>query len=100
MDKVRVCDLAKKYGIPSKELIAFLNENNYEVKAAQSSVEEGAVKLADAHYIKSEEKVEPVKVETPVAEEKKEEKAAEAPKKKKHIIFNMLIINHFSYFCF
>ena len=86
MDKVRVCDLAKKYGIPSKELITFLNENNYEVKAAQSSVDEGAVKLADAHYIKSEEKVEPVKVEAPVAEEKKEEKTAEAPKKKKHII--------------
>ena len=57
MDKVRVCDLAKKYGIPSKELITFLNENNYEVKAAQSSVDEGAVKLADAHYIKSEENI-------------------------------------------
>ena len=39
MDKVRVCDLAKKYGIPSKELITFLNDNNYEVKAAQSSVD-------------------------------------------------------------
>ena len=52
MDKVRVCDLAKKYGIPSKELIAFLNDNNYDVKAAQSSVDENAVKLADAHYVK------------------------------------------------
>ena len=88
MDKVRVCDLAKKYGIPSKELITFLNDNNFDVKAAQSSVEENAVKLADAHFIKTEAVKEPVKEEAPVnVEEKKEDKAAEAaPKKKKHII--------------
>ncbi len=99
MDKVRVCDLAKKYGIPSKELIAFLNDNNYDVKAAQSSVEENAVKLADAHYMKSEtvkeavkeSEKEPEKEQAPVSdEEKKEEKtekpAEAAPKKKKNII--------------
>ena len=88
MDKVRVCDLAKKYGIPSKELITFLNDNNYEVKAAQSSVDENAVKLADAHYAKAETvKTEPVKEAAPVAEEKKDEKPVDAaPKKKKHII--------------
>ena len=88
MDKVRVCDLAKKYGIPSKELIAFLNDNNFDVKAAQSSVDESAVKLADTHYLKAEAVKEPVKEEAPVvAEEKKEEKTADAaPKKKKHII--------------
>ena len=51
MDKVRVCDLAKKYGIPSKELITFFNDNNYEVKAAQSSVDEGAVKL-NINYVR------------------------------------------------
>ena len=91
MDKVRVCDLAKKYGIPSKELIAFLNDNNYDVKAAQSSVDENAVKLADAHYVKTEAKpevvkTEEVKAEVAASEDKKEEKATEAPKKKKHII--------------
>ena len=95
MDKVRVCDLAKKYGIPSKELIAFLNDNNVDVKVAQSPVDENAVKLADAHYMKSEAKQEAVK-ESTVAEEKKEEKPAKAPvsenaeaapKKKKNIIF-------------
>ena len=95
MDKVRVCDLAKKYGISSKDLIAFLNDNNYDVKAAQSSVEENAIKLADAHFMKSEVKQEEVKTETPVVEEKKEEKPVAAPvqegneaapKKKKKII--------------
>ena len=94
MDKVRVCDLAKKYGIPSKELITFYNDNNIDVKAAQSSVDETAVKLADAHFMKSEVKQEAVK-EAPVMEEKKEERAAKlsmqestdaAPKKKKNII--------------
>ena len=94
MDKVRVCDLAKKYGIPSKELITFYNDNNIDVKAAQSSVDETAVKLADAHFMKSEVKQEAVK-EAPVMEEKKEERATKlstqestdaAPKKKKNII--------------
>ncbi len=91
MDKIRVCDLAKKYGITSKELLAFYNDNNIEVKAAQSSLDENAVKLADDKFGKNkDEKVE----EKSVAPEKKEEKSAEAtegteatPKKKKNIIF-------------
>ena len=93
MDKIRVCDLAKKYGITSKELLAFYNDNNVEVKAAQSSVDENAVKMADAHFAKTETKTtETVKA----VEEKKEETvkapASEpvenaAPKKKKNIIF-------------
>ena len=32
MDKIRVCDLAKKYGITSKELLAFYNDNNVTLK--------------------------------------------------------------------
>ena len=97
MDKIRVCDLAKKYGITSKELLAFYNDNNVEVKAAQSSVDESAVKLADAHFAKAEAKPETKPAETvKAAEEKKEEpvktpasETAEnaAPKKKKNIIF-------------
>ena len=98
MDKVRVCDLAKKYGISSKELLTFYNDNNVEVKAAQSSLDEEAVKMADAHFAKSEAKqdVKP-EIENEVAAdtEKKEEKAVKAapetengaPKKKKNIIF-------------
>ena len=92
MDKVRVCDLAKKYGITSKELLAFYSDNNVEAKAAQSSLDESAVKLAEAHFGKKEEKTETV-VQKPIVEEKKEEKpskdaAAEnaTPKKKKNII--------------
>ena len=92
MDKVRVCDLAKKYGITSKELLAFYSDNNVEAKAAQSSLDESAVKLAEAHFGKKEEKTETV-VQKPIVEEKKEEKPAKdaaaenaAPKKKKHII--------------
>ena len=94
MDKVRVCDLAKKYGIPSKELVTFYNNNNVEVKAAQSSVDEEAVKMADAYFLKAEEKKTPAN-EAPVKEEKKEEVSEKAaaqenadgtPKKKKKII--------------
>ena len=92
MDKVRVCDLAKKYGITSKELLAFYSDNNVEAKAAQSSLDESAVKLAEAHFGKKEEKTEAV-VQKPIVEEKKEEKPAKdaaaenaVPKKKKHII--------------
>ena len=92
MDKVRVCDLAKKYGITSKELLAFYSDNNVEAKAAQSSLDESAVKLAEAHFGKKEEKTETV-VQKPIVEEKKEEKPAKdaaaenaTPKKKKNII--------------
>ncbi len=78
MDKVRICDLAKKYSVTSKELLAFYNANGIEVKAATSSVDEDAVKLADKQFAKVEEK--PVKEATAEAGE-------DAPKKKKKIIF-------------
>ncbi len=93
MDKVRVCDLAKKYGITSKELLAFYNDNNIDVKAAQSSLDEAAVKLADSHFAKSEVKPSVKAAETASTEEKKEDDKSEdaasqeAPKKKKKIIF-------------
>ena len=96
MDKVRVCDLAKKYGITSKELLAFYNDNNVEVKAAQSSVDENAVKLAEAHFVKTEavkeEAAKPAEeVKAAPAEEKvvaeADDKKDDKPKKKKNIIF-------------
>ena len=92
MDKVRVCDLAKKYGITSKELLAFYNDNNIEVKAAQSSVDETAVKLADSHFAKSEVKTEITALEDKTQEKEAEVKSEDAtsqetPKKKKKIIF-------------
>ena len=95
MAKMKVHELAKELEKQSKELIAFLQDKGYEVKAAQSSIEDEAIAAVRNHFGKKEE---PAKVEAPVeekaapakAEDKGQEKEAaqktEAPKKKK-IIF-------------
>lgn len=110
MAKMKVHELAKELEKQSKELIAFLQDKGYEVKAAQSSIEDEAIELvrkefgagaAKAQETKIEEnktekkevpkaeesKVEVAKAEAPKAEAAKVEASkAEAPKKKK-IIF-------------
>ena len=103
MAKFKVYELAKEVDKSSKEVLAFLQENGIEAKAAQSSVEDGAAEMVRKHFgvkaetVKTEEaskteapKAEKVKAaEAPKAEAVKNEevKAAEAPKKKKNIVF-------------
>ena len=102
MAKFKVYELAKEVDRSSKEVLAFLQENGIEAKAAQSSVEDAAADMIRKHFggkaeaPKTEEvkaevvkeaevpKAEEVKTEAPKAEEVK---TAEAPKKKKNIVF-------------
>lgn len=50
MAKMKVHELAKELERQSKELVAFLQDKGYEVKAAQSSVEEEAIALVRRHF--------------------------------------------------
>ena len=106
MAKMKVHELAKEVDRKSKELIDFLQSKGYEVKVAQSSIEDEAIALVRKEFggagqeepakkkkpqeAKPEKAPETAKAETPpempkAAKEKKDGKA-EAPKKKK-IIF-------------
>ena len=95
MAKIKVHELAKEIDKSSKEVVAFLQENGIEAKAAQSSVEDAAADMVRKHFggKTQETKVEETKVETPKAEAPKaeapkaEEAKTEAPKKKKNIVF-------------
>jgi len=93
MAKMKVHELAKELEIQSKEVLTYLNENGVEAKAANSSIEDDAIKMVKAHFGKTPEKVVEVKAEAPketpvkkAAPAKPETAAAEAPKKKKKII--------------
>jgi len=97
MAKMKVHELAKELEIQSKDVVAFLQEKGFEVKAAQSSVEDEQIALVKDKFGKKEEA--PVQVEKPaekpaekvaekVAEKAPEKAPAKAPeKKKKTIIF-------------
>ena len=102
MAKMKVHELAKELEIQSKDVLAFLQEKGYEVKAAQSSVEEEQIALVKGHFGKTEAAAKTeVKQEAPAKEAPaKEASAKEAPakenvqadkpaepKKKKTIIF-------------
>ncbi len=112
MAKMKVHELAKELNIQSKEVITFLQEKGFEVKAAQSSVEDDAIALVKKNFgqetskaeenaaAKEQPKQAPVKAPAKApaeSEEKAEaavpvakpaaEKTEEAPKKKKKIIF-------------
>ena len=50
MAKMKVHELAKELDRQSKELVAFLQDKGYEVKAAQSSVEDEAIALVREHF--------------------------------------------------
>ena len=50
MAKMKVHELAKELDKQSKELIAFLQDKGYEVKVAQSSIEDDAIALVREHF--------------------------------------------------
>ena len=80
MAKMKVHELAKELKIESKNIIEFLKGTEYEVKAAQSSVEDAAQDMVRKNFSKEAEvsapKVEAPKTEAPKTEAPK----AEAPK--------------------
>ena len=99
MSKMKVHELAKELEIQSKDVIAFLQEKGYEVKAAQSSIEDEQIAKVKAKFSKK-----PAAAEAPkpavekTAESKPAEKAepaktadegktSEEHKKKRNIIF-------------
>ena len=52
MAKMKVHELAKELEIQSKDVLAFLQEKGFEVKAAQSSVEDDQIALVKGHFEK------------------------------------------------
>ena len=87
MAKMKVHELAKEFEMQSKEIIAFLQDKGYEVKAAQSAVEDDAIALVRSRFgngaaAKAEEK--PVKAET-AATEAKAAKAANVTAEEKPV---------------
>lgn len=78
MVKMKVHELAKELDRQSKELIAFLQDKGYEVKAAQSSIEEDAIELVRKEFGASAAKAETAKAEDEAAEPKKETPKVEA----------------------
>ena len=104
MAKMKVHELAKEVDRKSKELIDFLQAKGYEVKVAQSSIEDEAIALVRKEFGSSGQekapekeskpaeekagKAEPAakKAEAPAAESTRKEEKAETPKKKR-IIF-------------
>jgi len=108
MAKMRVHELAKELEIESKSIVAFLKGTEYEVKTAQSGVEDAAQEMVRKNFGKKSEapkaeapkaaepkieKKEAPKTETPAKAEEKpvaEGEAKERPKKKSSItaVFN------------
>ena len=80
MAKMKVHELAKELEKQSKELIAFLQDKGYEVKAAQSSIEDEAIELVRKEFGSGTAKAAESKSEEAKAEPKKEMPKAEAPK--------------------
>ena len=70
MAKIKIHELAKEFGVQSKEVIAFLQSKGIEAKAAQSSVEDDAAGLVRKHFGSGALK--------PVAEEKESKAAPKA----------------------
>lgn len=71
MAKMKVHELAKELEKQSKELIAFLQDKGYEVKAAQSSIEDEAIELVRRQF-GGKDAVKAESGQKPVAETKKE----------------------------
>ena len=78
MAKMKVHELAKELERQSKELVAFLQDKGYEVKAAQSSIEDDAIELVRGHFGGGAAQAK----EAPKAEAEKEPKAAKADAEK------------------
>ena len=54
MAKTKIFELAKELGLPSRDILTFLQNKGVEAKAAQSSIEEDAVQAVRKHFGKSE----------------------------------------------
>ena len=54
MAKTKIFELAKELGIQSRDIITFLQKEGVEAKAAQSSIEDEAVRKVRKHFGKSE----------------------------------------------
>ena len=70
MAKIKIHELAKEFGVQSKEVIAFLQSKGIEAKAAQSAVEDDAAGLVRRHFGSGAPK--------PAAEEKESKAAPKA----------------------
>ena len=70
MAKIKIHELAKEFGVQSKEVIAFLQSKGIEAKAAQSAVEDDAAGLVRKHFGSGTPK--------PAAEEKESKAAPKA----------------------
>lgn len=83
MAKMKVHELAKELEIQSKDIVTFLQEKGFEVKAAQSSVEEEQIQLVRTKFkkvLKAEEKMEENKTDDKRTEDKKTAEAAQEKK--------------------
>ena len=99
MAKIKIYELAKEFGVQSKEVIAFLQSKGIEAKAAQSAVEEDAAELVRKQFgnIGASENKEAVTKDSTIKETTQskapakdapaKETTEEVPKKKKKIIF-------------
>lgn len=74
MAKMKVHELAKEVDRKSKELIDFLQAKGYDVKVAQSSIEDEEIALVRKEFAPSGEKA------APAAEEEKPQKLEEKPR--------------------
>ena len=93
MAKMRVHELAKELEIESKVIVELLKGTEYEVKAAQSSVEDAAQDMVRAKFAKKAApapKAEAPKAEAPKADRPASEGEKERPKKEASIsaVFN------------
>ena len=77
MAKIKIHELAKEFGVQSKEVIAFLQSKGIEAKAAQSAVEDDAAGLVRKHFGNGAPKPSAEEKESKAAP-KAEVKAAEA----------------------
>lgn len=81
MAKMKVHELAKELDRKSKELIDFLQAKGYEVKVAQSSIEDEAIALVRKEFASSKEKTAPAaKEEKPQKTEEKQQKVEPSTK--------------------
>ncbi len=81
MAKMKVHELAKELDRKSKELIDFLQAKGYEVKVAQSSIEDEAIALVRKEFASQGEKTAPAaKEEKPQKAEEKQQKAEPSKK--------------------
>ncbi|MBO5484494.1 MAG: translation initiation factor IF-2 [Lachnospiraceae bacterium] len=82
MAKMKIYEIARSLqekfpDIKSKDLIALLQENGFEAKSAQSSIEDAAIGFLLKHFNKPAKKSAPKEEAKPVEQEGKKEKLAE-----------------------